>query len=165
MKEVKFGKLNWILIITFLLGILLFLNTSGATGYVAQYFNQNEKDLSDVKIESNNITLPVSVDDENAATIFVLYFFEATVKEFKKEGSIYKLDLDTKNEDIPQFVVTEKARILRLNNDFLDNNGQPPEPEEADIDDIKKGSFVQVGANYDIRADSWSVGGITIMSD
>lgn len=160
MRRRKIDKKTIVLILLFISGlIILFLveNESSLLSLKQKFIPQPTPQMSS---SGKNVTLPVATKSNNTFSVVVAYFFEAPVKEFVKKEQDYKLVLETMNKDIPQFTVTKNATILKLDN-FQDSN--VPQPVEAQIDEIKEGSIVQVGANYHLDTKSWSVAGITII--
>ncbi len=160
-KNIIYTRLNVALTIVLVAGIALLFVLPNRDGLS----NQNNGGESNSRITGGkSIELPIPLSNKYVTSALLLYFFEAPVKEYVKIDEGYKLTLGASKKDIPSFIITDKATILRLSEDSTQKVGGVPQTAQSQMEDIKEGQIVQVGANYDLRRKQWNVAGVTILS-
>lgn len=100
--------------------------------------------------QTNVITLPVALNSQNVANVYLAYSFFGPLKEVKKGDKGFEIVLDTNEKSLPQFFATEAdTKVYRT------NKTNPSELTPARIEDLKTGSQVSISATYDIKISIW----------
>ena len=97
------------------------------------------------------INPPIPLGDPSVLNIGINYILKGSVKQFDKKGQGYTLVLDSPSGKVPEFPVTERTTVVKI-------NGKEQIP--ATFDDVKVGSSITVSTSYNIDKKTWIVGRI-----
>ncbi len=106
--------------------------------------------------DNDKLSLPIPQRSDSVLNTWIAYVFRAPIKELNKRDENrpnYTLILETENKTIPPLFLSERVAVFKVVDEQQIN---------MSIDELQKGTVVDVFASYNIDNNSWSVGRIII---